>query len=251
MSRKKQRQNELVLILQAQGLIPAKTLASMLNVSEMTIRRDMEELQFRPVPQENSAPATPYSSEYNLLKALEDSHAQKERIGKFAASLVEPNDVVIVDVGSTTARIVPNLAEDMNLTVLCYTANIMLALRHKRGINTMVSGGVYHPNTEMFESPEGIQFIQRTRANKFFLSAAGIHKELGITCANIYEVSAKEASIKSSSERILVADSDKFGLLRTSYFCDLSMIDVIVTDINLSQDWQSHIQSLGITLHLV
>ena len=242
MSKKVQRQNELVRIIEAQGMLPVKTIASMLNVSEMTVRRDIEALG------EESGSVL---NEYNLLQALENSNEQKDRIGKKAASLIEPNDVIIIDTGSTTARILPYVPADKNLTVVCYNANVLMELRYKPGIRLLFCGGVYHPNTEMFESPEGIQFIERTRANKVFLSAAGVHAELGVTCANSHEVPTKNAVIKSSSERILVADSDKFGQVKSSYFCELDDVGTVVTDKNLSQEWEEFLKQKGIQVHLV
>lgn len=246
MNKKQQRQHQLLGILQSQGLLPVRVLAGLLNVSEMTIRRDLDSLPHQ-LPYGQKAP----TSSYSLMQAIKDANEQKERIGKFAASLLEPNDVAVVDTGSTTARMLPYLPTDKNLTILCYNANVLLELRHKPGIQLLFCGGAYHPNTEMFESPEGIQFIARTRANKVFLSAAGVHETLGLTCANQYEVPTKSAVIQSSFQRILLADSSKFGQLRSSYFCNLEDIHTVVTDKSLPQEWQQLIQSKKIKLYMV
>ena len=159
--------------------------------------------------------------------------------------------MIIIDTGSTTARILPYLPENMNLTILSYNANVLIELRHKPGIQLLFCGGNYHLNTEMFESEEGIAFIRRIRANKAFLSAAGIHRELGITCANTYEVATKQAVISSSSQKILVSDSSKFGRLRSAYFCDLDEIDTIITDHSLPKDWRDELSQRKIELHEV
>lgn len=255
MSKKASRQTELLRVIEAQGLLPIKTLSSILRVSEMTVRRDLQALQ-KPAQAQGLLPnevgkGIGSTSDYSLLQALEKANRQKNRIGLFAASLIMPNDVVIIDTGSTTARILPHIPADKNLTILCYNANVMLELRYKAGIQLLFCGGVYHQNTEMFESPESIKFIERIRANKVFISAAGIHKKLGITCANAHEVPTKNAVMRSSQERILVADSGKFGQLRSSYFCGLNEINTVVTDSQLGDDWQIYIKEKGIGLHLV
>lgn len=249
MSKISQRQNKLTQIIRDQGVLPIRTMASMLGVSEMTIRRDLEALQCQTLEAPHAL-AKHDSDGYNILDAAKKADLQKSRIGEFAASLIEPNDVIIIDTGSTTAKILTHIPEDLSLTVLCYNANVLLELRKKPGIKLFMCGGIYHENTEMLESPEGIRFIERTRANKVFLSAAGIHEELGVTCANFYEVPTKNAVIKSSSEKILVADSSKFGLIRSSHFCDLADINVIVTDDNLSDEWKERILGKGISLYL-
>jgi DeoR family deoxyribose operon repressor len=248
MGKQHQRQKELINIVRTRGLLPIKTLASMLNVSEMTIRRDFRLLE---TSQDTSSISDTQNSSYNLLQAAQFSNAQKEAIGAFAASLIQPNDAIIIDTGSTTARILPHIQDDLDLTVLCYNANVLMELRHKPNMQLFFSGGIYHRNTEMFESAEGIQFIKRIRCDKVFLSAAGIHKELGITCVNSYEVPTKQAIIESSLEKILVADSSKFERFYPSFFASLDKIDVIVTDTGLTREWQSFICEQGITLHIV
>ena len=243
MTKKEQRQNRLLQMISAQGLLPVRTLAMRLAVSEMTVRRDLAELEL-------GHPGDGEEGGYSLLQEVEKAEAQKEAIGHFAASLIEPRDVIAIDTGSTTAKILPHIPTNLDLTVLCYNANVLFALQNHPGVRLLMCGGVYHPNTEMMESPEGIAFIRRVRVNKAFLSAAGIHQTLGVTCANPYEVAVKEAVIRSSSQKILVADSGKFGQVRSSHFCDLGDLDAVVTDTHLPPQWQADLRETGLPLHL-
>lgn len=244
MSNKAGRQNKLIDIIKIQGILPVRTLSTMLGVSEMTVRRDLEELKSSGLSETHSD-----QNGYNLLTALQKSNEQKNKIGKTAVKLLQPNDVIILDTGSTVVHMLQYLPEDYNLTILCYNANVLFELRYKPGIKILFCGGVYHPNTEMFESTEGIQFIRKTRANKVFLSAAGVHKELGITCANAYEVPTKQAIMQSSIEKILVVDSSKFDQVQSAYFCELSDINKVVTDKMISDDWKILMKQKGIQLY--
>lgn len=253
MTKKEKRLAQLLDILKGQGLLPVKALATLLQVSEMTIRRDLETLEYMQLSAIQGYPshAEVQPGGYSLLQAIRTANEQKCQIGEFAATLIEQGDMIIIDTGSTTAKLLPHIPDDKNLSVLCYNANVMLELRHKPGINLLMSGGHYHPSTALFASPEGVQFIQRNRANKVFLSAAGVHPSLGITCANAYEVPIKQAAIQSSLERILVVDSSKFGQLRSAWFCELSEVSTIVTDRDLSEEWRERIVEMGIVLHTV
>ena len=103
----------------------------------------------------------------------------------------------------------------------------------------------------MFESPDGISLIEKTRATKVFISASGIHDKLGVTCSNNYEVPTKCAIIGSSLERILLVNSDKFGKVKSSYFADLSDFNTIITDSGISQEWINYISQLNINLIIV
>jgi len=249
-SKKEERQRRLVQLIKTEGKLPVRELANILSVTEMTIRRDFEELGTQYNPELASDLHAEYQG-YDLLTALQKSNDTKVKIGKMAASLIRPDDIISIDTGSTTARMLPYLPENYNLTVLCYNTNVLFEIRYKDRIQPLFCGGRYHRNTEMFESPEGVQLIERTRINKAFLSAAGMHKKLGITCANDYEVLTKNAVIRSSLERILLVDSSKFNQVRSSYFCDLSDIHTVITDKGIADDWRELMREKGIALTIV
>lgn len=259
MSNKRERINNIIEVLETKGFASIKDLAKLLNVSEMTIRRDLDVIESNNIAK-NVDGLLVYNSdhgvikvdnEYNLETAVGKYEKEKSRIGKYAASLVKENEKIIIDTGTTTVHIAKNLPNNKNITVLCYNINILTEIRRILDIQILFAGGYYHSNTQLFESPQGIDYIRSIRAHKVFISAAGIHKDLGITCVENYEVATKQAIIKSSLEKILVADSSKFGDINISYFCDLSDIDLIITDNNLSIEWQNYINDCDIKLHLV
>ena len=175
---------------------------------------------------------------------------EKMRIGQNAASLIEPNDTVIIDVGSTTEYLAKFMREDIPVTILCYALNILAEIYRKRNCSPIFSGGYFHENTLMFESPEGINLIRRTRVDKAFISAAGIHAELGVTCANPYELETKKAVLSSSKTKILLADSTKFHKTKIAYFAELKDFDMIITDIDLDEEYKKILRKLKIKLLL-
>lgn len=259
MSKKLDRVNQLISIIKEKNGATVKELATLLDVSEMTIRRDLHILKSNNIVN-NVYGATIYNpannkdtidKAYTLSFAKTANDAQKSRIGKYAASLIEENDVVIIDSGSTTEELAKNIGDSTNATILCYNINIVNSLVDKNDIKLIFAGGYYHPNTQMFESPEGISLIHGTRASKVFVSAAGIHEKLGITCATNYESPTKNAIIHSAVQRILVADSSKFGKVKSSYFADLHDFQLIITDNGLSSGWADYISKLGIELIMV
>ena len=81
-----------------------------------------------------------------------------------------------------------------------------------------------------------------------FASAAGIHQNLGVTCANNYEAATKKALIEASAERILLADSSKFGQVETTWISEIENYQTVVTDIGLSQEWEQYLDAKGITI---
>lgn len=245
--KKKIRQEKIYQHIKKTGQVSVKQLAQLLNVSEMTIRRDLMDLEAI----HDTEPKKASQTEYDLLTALKKEHQKKFRIGEKAASLIENHETIIIDTGSTTSKIIPYLDDDKQPTILTYNSHILSELLTNTQIRLKFCGGDYHPETGMFESPEGINFLKKHRATKYFASASGIHETLGVTCINTYETAIKQASIDSSLEVILMVDSSKFGVLSPAVFCELRQIHTIITDSDLSHEWVSQLEESGITVYTV
>ncbi len=252
-SKKEERIDNLILFLKDKNGASIKELANAFDVSEMTIRRDLSKLKQRRIVNvvHGAAIYSGNDTKYDLDREHDKQAHEKYRIGQKAVSLLEPNDIIIIDTGTTTEYVARLLPENLPLTVLCFSANALVEIYRNPAINILFAGGQYHKDTQMFESPEGLDFIRRTRATKAFISAAGICKKYGVTCVNQYEVETKLATIDSAFTKILLADSTKFSAIKPSYFAQLSEFEMIITDKNISADWITHIQSLGLTLHIV
>lgn len=256
MNKKLQRTNKIIEILKEKNGASVKELAYTLGVSEMTIRRDLNILK------SNNIVSTVYGATiYNPLNNIEKLNTdyditdevvkrenEKIKIGKAAAKLIKDDDIIIIDAGTTTEKLAQSINDDINLTALFYSINILMCLKNKKNIKLIFSGGYFHENTQMFESPEGISLIENMRATKVFVSAAGIHENLGVTCSNNYEVATKRAIINSSVEKILLVDSSKLGLVKPSYFSNIQEFDIIITDEGISTKWKDIFLSMDIKI---
>mgnify|MGYP002225956820 FL=1 len=116
--------------------------------------------------------------------------------------------------------------------------NTLAQLTTHPNYDVICAGGYLYPNTRMFYSPEGISLINRTCVNKAFLSTAGISGKLNVTCVAPHEMNAKSALMESSQTKILLLDSSKFSKICPTTFAYLSDFDIIVTDDELSAEWQ-------------
>jgi DeoR family deoxyribose operon repressor len=259
MEKKEIRLNKIIDLLRARESLPVKDIAAALNVSEMTVRRDLDLLKDSNVVERTHGRATYNAGDisenadhsYDLSIERFRKSEEKERIGSYAAKLIKRDDILIVDSGSSTGALAKYVPEGMDLTVLCYNLNMVNALRNKRGIRLIMAGGYFHPRNQMFESPEGINLIRDLRANKLFLSASGVHEQLGMTTALAYEVPVKRAILQSSHTRILLADSSKFGMVRSAYFAEIEELDMVITDSGLPDGWKEIFQEKGVELKIV
>jgi DeoR family deoxyribose operon repressor len=262
MGKKDMRLNALVRLLKENGMISVKELSSRLKVSVMTVRRDLSELQDNGlVVRSHGGAALSQTGSvaqyenvegiYTLYGESEKMYEEKRRIGKFAASILKEGDVIIVDSGSTACHVVDFLPELKEFTVACFNLNIIQKLWKMEHVHILVAGGFLHRSDMMFESAEGVKFLQGIRANKVFLSASGVHEKLGLTCAHTYEVLVKQAILQSALKKILLVDSSKFGAIKTVFFAQLGEIDIVVTDSGISREWQGIITGKGIELNIV
>jgi DeoR family deoxyribose operon repressor len=237
-------------------MVNIRELTKKFEVSEMTIRRDLSLLT-----KENLVDLIPGGA---ILKRPEDTESrylvtneesvrtiEKLKITQRAVSLIEPNETIILDIGTTTEYLAKFLREDAPLTVLCYSLNSLVEVYKKKNCTIIFAGGYFHPQTMMFESAEGIELIKRTRADKAFVSAAGIHDELGVTTVYPHELQAKKTILNSTKNRILVADSSKFGITKSVYFAEIADFQTIITDSGIPDKYAAFVRERGVELIVV
>lgn len=254
---KRQRVNEIILLLRRKSVVSIKELKDKFQISEMTARRDLSVLAQDSVIElipggaifKSPHKAEPEDEEKYFVSQEENVRTvEKLKVGQRAALLIEPGDTIIIDIGSTTEYIAKFIREDIPVTTLCCTINALVELYRKKNCTIIFAGGYFHDETMMFESPEGTELISRTRADKVFVSAAGVHPELGVTTVYPYELQTKRTILSSAKKRILVVDSSKFGKTKSVYFADLKSFHAVVTNSDIPDNFRHSILDLGIEL---
>lgn len=240
--------------------ISVRELAEQMQVSEMTVRRDLEVLRKNHVLERSYGYATLVGGcdefaingeVYDLRMARIQNITEKERIAEYAAGMIEPGDWVFLDNGTTVSRIASYLPTGFEFTVLCYNFAILAEVLKHPNIKTLFPGGYYYPEDQTFTSAEAVEFIRRHRATKAFVSASGIHRSLGITCINDHSVNNKRAIVESSAQKILLADSSKFDMVKANHFAEIDDMSCVVTDAKIPPDWSEHLKKFDIEVKLV
>ncbi len=166
------RQNNLISYLQNHQSATIQELADQFFVSHMTIRRDLNNLsQTEPIKiihggviyQENSP-----GEHYSMTVARSHRIDEKRRIAMKAASLIEPEDIIIIDAGSTSELIAENLPTEHPLTVICYSLNIAAIVSKRSNCTLILAGGIYHESSMIFESQEGLKSYKKKQGKKSF-----------------------------------------------------------------------------------
>ena len=223
------------------GVVSVTSLAHLLGVSEMTIRRDLDWLEERSILTRVHGGAVAFQSGGALTETekpfsvrLNDANPQKKSIGWAAASLVQDGDRIILDAGTTTQQVARNLSSKNQLTVITNNIPISAELSRYQHIETILLGGNLKHQELCTVGPLVKQGLSVLSVDKCFLSATGFSVRHGATDPDMREVEIKQAMIQAANEVILVADSSKFGLAQLVKICPLNALQIIVTDESIS-----------------
>lgn len=239
-----QRQNEIANYLTAYGFARISDLGKMFNVSEMTIRRDLDDLEKRGVFQRTYGGAL--ASETAFFEMAYHAKSQlfneeKERIGKAASELVSNGETVILDSGSTTTQI-GRFLKDRQITVITTGLNIAAELVNSEGIKLLVAGGMVRKATLGLVGPQTDYFFKSIRADKLFMGVEGVDVFGGFTVPDLTNAQTKKNMAASARQIIIVADHSKMGRNTLSNILPLEGAQLLITGKEANPDLIEHIR---------
>lgn len=207
-------------------------LAKEFNVSESTIRRDLNELEKFGLILRTHGGAV--SKEINKLEATfvekQDKYAEeKERIGKLAADQIEDGDTLILDSGTTTWYI-SKFIKAKDITIITNSIALSNELSTRNDIEIINTGGIIRSNTKAQVGSITERTIRQFRVDKVFLGANGVSLESGITTPTLQEATVKQTMIDVADKVYLLVDESKFDQVYFSWICDFKDIDYIITN---------------------
>lgn len=259
MNKQALRLNDIVSFLKERQITTVSTLADTCGVSEVTIRRDLKQLNDDgivttlngTVSMNLQTDGLRMGDKYYISQQAEKQKEEKMRIARKAASLIEPHDTIVIDVGTTTYFLARAIPADLPVTVICYSLNTFIELHDRDACTVIFAGGVFHKNSLMCESSQGIDLIRCSRASKAFLGASGVHSRMGLTSSHYNEQALKQAVIASSVSRTLLVDSTKFGVVKPAYFADIEDFDTIITDDGIPEDYDAWLRDADVSVFKV
>ncbi len=237
--------------IQEEGAARVRDLAQAFQVSEATIRQDLERLEAGgQITREHGGAYL--NSVPDQVHALALQHTQnmdkKRKIGELAASLTHDGETLILDAGSTTTEIASRLLGKHDLTVITNALNIALMLGAVPGFAVHMSGGQFKAPTLSLSGDRAVDYFHNIFAGKLFLATAGVDIEAGLTYPSFADLQLKEAMIKAASKVYLVADSTKINRSSFTRLGTLEVIDAFITDQGISDADAQAFERLGIEM---
>lgn len=220
-----QRKQHILEVLRQSGQIVAKDLSRQLGLSEDTIRRDLRELAAEGLLQRvhgGALPASPATGDFAFRLNLATD--EKRMIGRAAANMVQPGQVVILDGGTTAVQIARHFPPGLKATVVTHSPTIAVELVAHQNIEVILIGGRLFKHSVVSVGAPAIEGIGRIRADTYFMGVTGIHPEIGLTTGDFEEAHVKRALCASAAETIVLASPEKLNAVSPYVIAPLSEV---------------------------
>jgi DeoR/GlpR family transcriptional regulator of sugar metabolism len=244
------RQQEMLHLLGEHGTLTISELATRYEVSDMTIRRDLNQLAAQGLlVRTRGGAAASSSGSFEPPFALRERTrtAAKAEIAAAATREVVEGQTVLLDGGTTGLAIADALA-GRNLTVCTLNVRIAERLAADSSMRVMIPGGTIRPGEFSVVGPEAEAVLSRFRFDVYLMTASGVSVDAGVTEWNADDAAVKRAALTASRRTVLVADAGKFGAEAFVRVCPLSQVDMLVTDAGLAAADRKQVAATGTEL---
>lgn len=254
MSNLTDRHNHILEKIKKEGSVSVIDLCEEMNVSSVTVRKDLQLLEDKNLLFRTHGGATisnPYIADRPVNEKFSLQTAEKEKIGVAAAGLIEKNDCILVASGTTVQYFAKNINAIGHLTVVTSALNVALELIHHPGVEVIQLGGIMRKTSSSVTGIYAEKALEDFSCSKLFLGVDGIAPEFGLTTSNMMEAQLNRKMIATAQKTIVLADSKKFGKRGFGKICGLEDIEQVITDSNISEHTVNTLQGMGIEVTIV
>lgn len=240
-----ERQKKILELLETEGAVWVNKLSVELNVTEETIRRDLEKLEKQEVllrTHGGAVPVTQSNQELSLEKRKTINTDVKIRLAKEAVKKIISGDTIFLDASTTTFYIAKELKDKKHITVVTNSLRVINELAGKPDLKVIGTGGLVSNNQSFVGSLAEGEIAKSYFANKMFFSSRGVTADAGILESNEQECGVKQAMLKNSTEKYYLCDKSKIDRVGFTKLSDFSGIDCIICEGNLSKDFMEKLK---------
>lgn len=251
---KEERHNLIVQTLLRQESASVAELSAQLQVSAVTIRKDLSELEaakklYR--SHGNAILIDPYINNRTISEKAKLASHEKSVIGYYAAQLVTKDDSIIIASGTTMLSFAHNIEPKHHLTVVSASLKVSEALGPSEAIDVIQLGGTVRRSSLSVVGSTAEVFLRDMACSKLFLGVDGFDPSFGITTTDIREADLNKAMMRAAQKTIVLADSSKFGRRGFVKIADFDDVDMLITDSNLPDKAAAALESTGVDLRIV
>lgn len=240
--------------IQENGQVSVVELCNELDVSAVTIRKDLKLLEDKQLLYRTHGGASlhnPYIRDKPVNEKEVIQAAEKDLIGKAAAAMIRPNDSIIIASGTTVLALARNIVPQGNLTVITPSLPVAMELSSHPDIDILQLGGQLRHSSFSVTGPFAEKLLSEISCSKLFIGVDGIDPEYGLTTTNLMEARLNQQMLKSAQVTVVLADSSKFGKRSFGKICNLHEIERIITDAGISKHMVKALEDAGVTVTIV
>lgn len=244
-------------LVNAESWISVTDLAGHFGVSDVSIRRDLKELERAGFLQRVRGGAlrvasAPQDDVYSQRAARRME--QKRRIARAAIALIQPSDSIILDSGSTVAEVARHIATEVSLgqhlRIITGSIPVVEAFTPHPETQVLFLGGLYLHQYRTVIGPQTLASLEGLHADKMFMGSDGLTMETGTTTANVLEAEVTRSLTRAADKVIVVADSSKIGQTGFTTVMPLQQVDILVTDSDAPSDVIAELREMGMDIRL-
>ncbi len=245
-----ERRNLILEKLQEEKRVVVSELSEQFGVSEETIRRDLDKFDKEGLAIKSYGGAVlneNTNTDMPFMVRRKKNMKGKKIIADIIGGLIADGDHIIVDPSTTAVSIVNALREKKRLTIITNSLEVLMELSDAPGWDIISTGGTLKENYLALVGPRAMEGISSFNADKVILSCKGIDMQKGITDAHEMFSQVKKVMLNNAAQKILAVDYTKFDNVAFSQICDVTDIDMVVTDKKPSEGWMDYFKDKGIT----
>jgi DeoR family transcriptional regulator of aga operon len=224
--------------LQQSGSVSVEALSKELDVSLVTIRRDLDALESQGLLRRRHGGAVsieplfyePFRNDRSFQAQVERFAEEKRRIGRAAAGLIQEGEIIALTPGTTTTEVIRGIPLNHKVTVVTSTVNVAMELSKRKDLDVFVTGGHLRGDWFSLVGPTAARSLSQLLIHTLFIGADGIDPKSGVSCYNPDEAQLNSAMVKHAQRKIAVADHSKFGVVAGWRICPTSELDILITD---------------------
>ncbi|HEY9595891.1 MAG TPA: DeoR/GlpR family DNA-binding transcription regulator [Spirochaetia bacterium] len=246
-----QRRRRILELIQEEGSAQVRALSRIFNVSEPTIRQDLQRLELDQhiVKSHGGAVLRTIPQQVRTLSLQHSENLDKKAlIGIAAARQVKDGDSLILDAGSTVTEIAKNLGARQSLKVITNALNVALILGANPTFEVMVTGGEFKAPTLSLTGEKAADFFGKIHVDKLFLATGGISEHDELTYPGLSDIPVKQAMIRAAGEVYLVADSTKIGVHSFASLGSIEQVRYFITDAGIDPAVRERFERRGVTV---
>jgi len=229
-------------------------LCELLNVSAVTIRKDLKFLEEKGLLFRTHGGASlenPYINEKPINEKEKISVEEKNGIAQAAAQLIAENDSIIIASGTTIQALAKFISPKNKLTVITSSLYVVLHLINHKNIEILQLGGYIRHSSASVVGNYATQILDNISCHKLFLGVDGIDLDYGLSTTSLKEAQLNKKMLASAQKTIVLADATKFGKKSFAKICGIDEVDEIITDKGISDLTVKALQEKGVSVNIV